>query len=521
MRLGLKERNKIFNKQLQGKEDKDMGYDAGVLRNASEKFGKNWSGGATNFKKNKQPDINSKIDQAIEKQSKKENVKKEETVVQPEITAADKMFFWNYLNDVQIGTFDPAALTKLNTWFIAGNGKWLIQKNKAGYFGIKKTDEGIPTLPEARLSNAFLSMAHGKIPEAILEQIIAFFRAVMAKHSGSEAFCQVYWDLQESKHVIHVPKQTVSGASVRYDATKNLDKSNPERYVFVYECHSHNNMGAFWSGTDNADEKDLRLYGVFGRLGQDKYEYKHRTIIGEEEVDVPLELIFDVKPKEPQYLVTMGETSAVVNQSDITVDDQPRYHVKVGDQVVQVTKDDIKRIEVKGGTYPSEWLNEVNTPAARSQVDSVYQTSGRHYGSGQYSGSPYLPKGEEEAEEGTAEPQESPLSDDFEARIIKAINTLDDETNSFEDVGSCLVMHEYLERRGLLGALKQSVLAYLGEFGGFDSNEPDAGDESGTEYDADQSAYVSGASKSDDNWDPRTWGGYDGTADIPASGYWP
>ena len=32
------------------------------------------------------------------------------------------------------------------------------------------------------------------------------------------------------------------------------------------DIHSHNTMGAFWSGTDNADEKETRLFGVLGKI---------------------------------------------------------------------------------------------------------------------------------------------------------------------------------------------------------------------------------------------------------------
>src|SRR5690606_38499362 len=120
-----------------------------------------------------------------------------------------------------------------------------------------------------------------------------FFREIMKRYRDAEAFVQVYWDLQEGKYICHVPKQRISKGSVNYDATENLDAVNSERYVFVYECHSHNSMGAFWSGTDNADEKELRIYGVFGMLHTEDYKQLHRFFVNEKAVSVGLDLIFD------------------------------------------------------------------------------------------------------------------------------------------------------------------------------------------------------------------------------------
>jgi PRTRC genetic system protein A len=34
----------------------------------------------------------------------------------------------------------------------------------------------------------------------------------------------------------------------------------------ILDLHSHGNMGAFWSGTDDGDEQGFRIYGVIGRL---------------------------------------------------------------------------------------------------------------------------------------------------------------------------------------------------------------------------------------------------------------
>lgn len=392
----------------------------------------------------------------------------------PEVTAEEKMTFWNFLNDIQYGVFRPDALEKLNTWVIGGDGKWLVQKNEAGYFAVKKSEEGIPTLPNLGLAEAFIHLNYGRIPTTILDQIVAFFRGVMKKHSNSEAFCQVYWDKTEDKYIVHVPVQQVSGAAVRYDKTKDLDKTNPERYVFVYECHSHNNMAAFWSGTDNADESDLRVFGVFGKLGQEQWAHKHRTFVGEEELDLELDGVFDVTPEEPEYKVELSETESVrVKQSEIAVDQTPRFMIQVGENVVEVAKEAIKKIIKPAATFPEDWMGSVNIRQVSTQYQSRSHGGGLHHrspqfsGSGTYSGSPYLPKfNTQTAQEGSEANEEGQIAMGLseESGMEEAVETLCDYTNGFTDPGMTTGLMSIMEDKGVLHDFKNSILAYIGEF---------------------------------------------------------
>lgn len=107
-----------------------------------------------------------------------------------------------------------------------------------------------------------------KIPWASYARIIAFFRAVYAKEK-SEAIIRVFWDPRdvavEQRWILHCPEQKVSGGHV--DHKDDFDSDGKLRHVA--DIHSHNTMPAFFSGTDDADEKKaVRLYGVVGNLLQ-------------------------------------------------------------------------------------------------------------------------------------------------------------------------------------------------------------------------------------------------------------
>ncbi len=182
-------------------------------------------------------------------------------------------------------------ITKFNTWVMDGGGVYLTVKNRIGEFTARMKDKTVPGLPKLRTEQ--YKMTVPRVPAEIYHQIKAFFLDIADEMGNAEAYIQVYYDLEEKKYVSFVPKQVVSGASVRYDNEENLSTKNVDRYIFVLEIHSHNTMSAFFSGTDNADEKETRFYGVFGKIKDTTPEFKLRFIVHEQALIVRAEDVFD------------------------------------------------------------------------------------------------------------------------------------------------------------------------------------------------------------------------------------
>ena len=115
-----------------------------------------------------------------------------------------------------------------------------------------------------------------RIPMDLTMRIIAFFRYLTVNGSSNEAeaLVNIYWDTENGKFIVDTPEQIVSKVSV--NSKENPDYSN-SRYIHFMDIHSHNSMRAYFSATDNADEKATRLYTVIGRL--DKYFPEIRTRI--------------------------------------------------------------------------------------------------------------------------------------------------------------------------------------------------------------------------------------------------
>jgi PRTRC genetic system protein A len=400
----------------------------------------------------------------------KEKVEKIKNNASAEIPYESQVEFWDFLNDVQYGKFDPTKLTKPNTWVLTRTGSWLVQRNNGGYYGVKKSENGIPTLPATKeLPQAFFDLKYGKIPNSILEQILSFFREIMKRYNDAEAFVQVYWDKQDQKYICHVPKQIISKGSVNYDATENLDITDSSRYIFVYECHSHNSMGAFWSGTDNRDEKELRVYGVFGMLHQEDYASKHRFFVGEEQVDCEANLIFDMpkqQENEKKYLVTHAGQQYMVPGNKLKLDEKPKYIMECNGQVVYIPVESVSVFKepLPSVDVPKDWFNGINVPfqktesakdAKSSSMPSFFSKKKKENRNPFYYNEDYSFE--------NIYDESRDIDADYEV-LAYDVNTAVMEilmlTDSFEDPEATFVLLSSLEQERVLKTLEKAINAY-------------------------------------------------------------
>lgn len=110
---------------------------------------------------------------------------------------------------------------------------------------------------------AEFKMALPKIPAHIFSKVMGFFKSI-SDELHYEVLVHILYNTEEKEYIIKVPKQRISEASVNSET----DEPYPDRCIHVMDFHSHNTMPAVFSGTDNADEKETRLYAVAGRFNQ-------------------------------------------------------------------------------------------------------------------------------------------------------------------------------------------------------------------------------------------------------------
>lgn len=112
-----------------------------------------------------------------------------------------------------------------------------------------------------------------KIPRVYMDQAISFFRKIYELHK-SEAALILYWNKTTFKW--SCPKQTVSGASVRYE-----EEHPGDGWIPILHMHSHAGMSAFHSGVDDKDEVNVDGYNItIGKLNEDSHEFECRIMLG-------------------------------------------------------------------------------------------------------------------------------------------------------------------------------------------------------------------------------------------------
>lgn len=158
------------------------------------------------------------------------------------------------------------------------------------------------TLENSSLKTSLSFLPAGKIPFILFKQIESFFKKVMTdlgqtnatNHATMlEAMAHILWN-EEKGYFISIPTQTVGAASVTYQ-NDNIEPGD----MVVVDIHSHNSMGAFFSGTDNRDDKDrICISGVMGRLNTRETEYVFRFNYENHNVALKMEDIFDVVKEE-------------------------------------------------------------------------------------------------------------------------------------------------------------------------------------------------------------------------------
>jgi len=162
-----------------------------------------------------------------------------------------------------------------NNYIIARDGLYLVRKNQIGKFItlLAPTEMPVPLTSDKKPVEGFHMSIENKIPYEFLLKTVAFFKKVYKEKKGAEAVLQIFYNRTDEAYFFHIDDQGVSGGGAEMDRSAELERT----HLLIADIHSHNSMAAFFSGTDNRDEKEARIYGVMGRLDQPWPEIKFRA----------------------------------------------------------------------------------------------------------------------------------------------------------------------------------------------------------------------------------------------------
>ena len=143
-----------------------------------------------------------------------------------------------------------------------------------------------------------------KIPSNVIEEIYKFFKYAYDKFSG-ESIVLLWYNFKTDKWSIEVPEQTVSSATADYERDPNDEIDLRARgFTFAGTMHSHGNMTAFHSGTDDSDEFNFDgLHITMGRVDTTP-EFACRFTMKDLEVKQEPEEVMDV----PVFVSPVNET---------------------------------------------------------------------------------------------------------------------------------------------------------------------------------------------------------------------
>jgi PRTRC genetic system protein A len=181
----------------------------------------------------------------------------------------------------------PHKYNKPVLYVMRGDGLWEIRTNSLGVFRRMAAKVCIPGLPYGFKEGFELSVP--KIPVALLWQAIAFFRQVYELHE-SESAVRVVYDQKCNRYFLDCPPQEVCAVHCHFDRKQTFKDA-----IVVAEIHSHGQMSASFSKTDDKDELADRFYGIVGKVTDFFPETRFRLSIGGNHLDVTVDELFNTE----------------------------------------------------------------------------------------------------------------------------------------------------------------------------------------------------------------------------------
>lgn len=110
---------------------------------------------------------------------------------------------------------------------------------------------------------SFAELQWPKLPSGYLRKMLELsHEACLEKGVPTEALFHLIYLEADDKWRLDMPEQVATAESVR--PTEGGEGSSYD--LAIIEVHSHHQMDAFFSTTDDADEQGFRIYGVIGNI---------------------------------------------------------------------------------------------------------------------------------------------------------------------------------------------------------------------------------------------------------------
>ena len=275
------------------------------------------------------------------------------------------------LTDYKVDPVADEDLTKEINYVLAANGLFKVTKKPVAVYTEKVEDitVSLPGLPE--LEEGFRLLIP-KIPGKYAIQLLSWYRDVYKK-DGTECSVLFFWNHRnvdipqfdalnrplkgltvDGQLIVYVPEQENSSTLSEFGDDEMVDWFR-QNMALLLESHSHNSMDAFFSGTDDANEKMNQFYHVWGRVDQDIPAYVLRYVVGNTRKMVKLSDLFDIPQVEVKTTVKTDVHAKVVGDMDLVLS----QNLEGSTSDTEVTTD---LVEYAGPwpqvEYPEDWMGK-------------------------------------------------------------------------------------------------------------------------------------------------------------------
>lgn len=185
----------------------------------------------------------------------------------------------------------------------------------------------LPVLKESATVNV------AKVPEKLFRRVESFFVEVYKEHK-SEAAVILFYNPTTSTWGAQAPLQEVSGGKVDYKLEGMRPPLGFTSDMVFGSIHSHASMSAFFSGTDDKDDKSADgLHIVVGKLDSKSREYAARWMLAGLPFKAEFENVVegvDLPKADPIWLAQVSKPTPVITKwsshSDYLMDDYRGSH---------------------------------------------------------------------------------------------------------------------------------------------------------------------------------------------------
>lgn len=181
----------------------------------------------------------------------------------------------------------PALAAPLYEYLLAGNGVFIRAKRPELEAQVPVSLCEVRGLAEIK---PYVLFNLPSVPGELLTEMLMQSRQAVGEHSQlNEIVFHLCWS--GDRWQLEVPEQTQ--AHCRCKPVNDGPGSSYARALI--EVHSHHNMPAFFSATDDADETGFRIYGVLGQINS-PYQSELRVRVGvyRNYLEIPADWVFEL-----------------------------------------------------------------------------------------------------------------------------------------------------------------------------------------------------------------------------------